>query len=171
MGEGWEGVTLPASSREMKKHSADRGQVPIGRYTAHFVCHEARLTVEIDGVHKTIADALSGITPTRTLPLQGGGFLSGFGPARRRLLMAMLLLAPTGLTCCTAQSSATKLDDRTFKIEGPGVPGGAEAPNRRLAERVCPGGYRVLNSQRFKADAGEFGSSADIHTNWVVRCL
>jgi very-short-patch-repair endonuclease len=26
-----------------------RGQVPIGRLTADFVCHEARLIVEIDG--------------------------------------------------------------------------------------------------------------------------
>jgi hypothetical protein len=71
MGEGWEGVTLPASSREMRKHSADRGEVPIGRSIAHFVCHEARLTVEIDGVHKTIADALSGITPLGPSPIKG----------------------------------------------------------------------------------------------------
>jgi hypothetical protein len=104
-------------------------------------------------------------------PHQGEGFSSGFGPTRRRLLMAILLLAPTGLTCCTAQSSATKLDDRTFKIEGPGVPGGAEAPNRHLAERVCPGGYRVLDSQRFKTSSGDFGDVADIHTNWTIRCL
>ena len=91
---------------------------------------------------------------------------------RRLLLMAILLLTPTGLTCCSPMSSqATKVDDRTFKIEGPGVPGGAEAPNRRLAERVCPGGYRVLDSQRFKTSSGDFADSADIHTNWTIRCL
>ena len=90
---------------------------------------------------------------------------------RRPLLIVILLWASTGLACCTAQSQATKVDDRTFKIEGPGVPGGAEAPNRRLAERVCPGGYRVLDSQRFKISSGGFGSSADIHTNWTIRCL
>jgi hypothetical protein len=105
-------------------------------------------------------------------PAWGGGALSGFGPMRSRLLMVILLLAPAGLTCCGAlQSQATKIDDRTFKIEGPGVPGGAEAPNRRLAERVCPGGYRVLDSQRFKISSGEFADSADIHTNWTIRCL
>jgi very-short-patch-repair endonuclease len=88
-----------------------RRQVPIGRYIADFVCHEARLIVEIDGgqhdrsspreakrsgflqnegyrilrfwnnevlanrdgVHETIADELGRITPTQTLPHQGGG--------------------------------------------------------------------------------------------------
>lgn len=88
-----------------------------------------------------------------------------------RLLIAILLLVPTGLTDCSAQSQATKLDERTFKIEGPGVPGGAEAPNRRLAERVCPGGYRVLDSQRFKESGGDFADSQEIHTNWTIRCL
>jgi hypothetical protein len=85
---------------------------------------------------------------------------------RHLLAAAILLPASAVLACCTAQSQATKLDDRTFKIEGPGVPGGAEAPNRRLAERVCPGGYRVLDSTRFKIDpdTGTF-------TNWVIRCL
>ena len=98
--------------------------------------------------------------------------MSGFGPVRRRLLMAIFLLAPTGLACCAAQQSqATKIDDRTFKIEGPGVPGGAEAPNRRLAERVCPGGYRVLDTQRFKESGGDFADIHDIHTNWTIRCL
>ncbi len=88
-----------------------RRQVPIGRYIADFVCHEAPLIVEIDGgqhdrsspreaersgflqnegysvlrfwnnevlenldgVHQTIADEVGRITPTQTLPLQGGG--------------------------------------------------------------------------------------------------
>jgi len=84
----------------------------------------------------------------------------------RRLLFALLLLPVAGLISCTAQSQATKIDDRTFRIEGPGVPGGAEAPNRRLAERVCPGGYRVLDSTRFKRDPDE-----GTFTNWVIRCL
>jgi very-short-patch-repair endonuclease len=90
-----------------------RRQVPIGRYIADFVCHEARLILEIDGgqhdrsspqeaersrflqnesyrilrfwnnevlanldgIHATIAAELGPITPTQTLPHQGGGFL------------------------------------------------------------------------------------------------
>jgi hypothetical protein len=91
---------------------------------------------------------------------------------RRLLLTASLVLAHVGIAACAAQSSsAMKLDDRTFKIEGPGVPGGAEAPNRRTAERVCPGGYRVLDQQRFKDSNGEFGGDSSIYTNWVIRCL
>jgi hypothetical protein len=86
---------------------------------------------------------------------------------RRILLTATVLLEFAGLASCTAmQSSATKVDDRTYKIEGPGVPGGAEAPNRRTAERICPGGYRVLDSTRFKVDPAE-----GTYTNWVIRCL
>jgi very-short-patch-repair endonuclease len=92
-----------------------RRQVPIGRYIADFVCHEARFIVELDGgqhdrsapreaernaflqnegycvvrfwnnevlanldgVYETIADELGRITPTQTLPHQGGGLLSG----------------------------------------------------------------------------------------------
>ena len=88
----------------------------------------------------------------------------------RRFLIA-LLLVPAGLVSCTAmQSSVTKVDDRTYKIEGPGVPGGAEAPNRRTAERVCPGGYRVLDSTRTKEGCSD-GCNAAISTNWVIRCL
>jgi very-short-patch-repair endonuclease len=88
-----------------------RRQVPIGRFIADFVCHAARLIVEIDGgqhdlsseeeasrtrflesegyrvlrfwnnevldnpegVHSVIAETLHQVTPTQTLPLQGGG--------------------------------------------------------------------------------------------------
>ena len=89
---------------------------------------------------------------------------------RRLLLAAIVLLAPAALACCTANSFATKIDDRTFRIEGPGVPGGVEAPNRRMAERVCPGGYRVLDSTRHK-EGGLDGSDAAISTDWVIRCL
>ncbi len=68
-----------------------------------------------------------------------------------RCLLIPLLLMPAGLTSCGAmQSQATKIDDRTYRIEGPGVPGGAEAPNRRMASRVCPGGYRVLELDAFQ---------------------
>ena len=84
-----------------------------------------------------------------------------------RHFLITLLLTSAGLAACTApQSSATKVDDRTYKIEGPGVPGGAEAPNRRMATRVCPGGYRVLDSTNFKVDPAE-----GTYTNWVIRCL
>jgi len=89
---------------------------------------------------------------------------------RRLLFLGSLGLVLAGLASCSSQSYATKIDDRTYKIEGPEVPGGAEAPNRRLAERVCPGGYRVLDSTRTKEGCAD-GCVAGISTNWVIRCL
>jgi very-short-patch-repair endonuclease len=106
-------------SHQMKGYQFRR-QVPIGRYIADFVCHEARLIVEIDGgqhqrsspreaersgflqnegyrilrfwnnevlanldgVHEIIAGELGGITPTQTLPHQGGGPDNALPPHR-----------------------------------------------------------------------------------------
>jgi hypothetical protein len=89
----------------------------------------------------------------------------------RLLVTATFLLVPAALASCSPlQSSATKIDDRTFRVEGPGVPGGAEAPNRRTAERVCPGGYRVLDSLRSKEGCAD-GCSGAVSTIWTIRCL
>lgn len=88
----------------------------------------------------------------------------------RLVLLATLLLTPAALVSCTPNSFVTKIDDRTYRIEGPGVPGGADSPNRRMAERVCPGGYRVVDSTRHK-EGGLDGSDASISTDWVIRCL
>jgi hypothetical protein len=90
----------------------------------------------------------------------------------RLLLAAIFLSAPIALVCCASaiSASASKIDDRTWRVEGPGVPGGAEAPNRRVAERVCPGGYRVLDSTRHKEGFSD-GGDASITTTWVIRCL
>jgi len=98
-------------SGQIKGHKFRR-QVPIGRYIADFVCHKARLIVEIDGgqhdrsscheverteflqnegyrvlrfwnneilenldgVHRTIADALATSPPPKPSPIKGEGF-------------------------------------------------------------------------------------------------
>ena len=88
----------------------------------------------------------------------------------RLFFFAALLLALPALISCSSQSYATKIDERTYRIEGPAVPGGAEGPNRRLAEKVCPGGYRVIDSTRSKEGCSD-GCVAGISTNWVIRCL
>ena len=100
MGEGWERVKSPAGQTEMKKYPPRgalrqdtteaerriwqvlgarqisghkfRRQVPIGRYIADFVCHEARLTVEIDGGQHDHQRA-GRITPTQPSPIMGEG--------------------------------------------------------------------------------------------------
>ena len=105
MGEGWEGVKVPAHNSAMKKHPVDgagrrarslrqnmteaesrvwqrlrlrqmngykfRRQVPIGRYIVDFVCHEARLIVEIDGGQH---DPLSPRDSERSRFLQNEGY-------------------------------------------------------------------------------------------------
>jgi hypothetical protein len=75
------------------------------------------------------------------------------------------VLAPVILNACS-HSYASRLDDRTFRIEGPEVPGGSDAPNKRLADQLCPHGYRVLDSTRAKADY-----QSQMQTNWTIRCL
>ena len=85
---------------------------------------------------------------------------------RPLLLLSVLLLA-----ACT-EATASRVDDRTFRIEGPGVPGGSEAPNRRLANRVCPKGYRVLDSESHKGGADRATDDHDtIMTVWTIRCI
>jgi hypothetical protein len=76
------------------------------------------------------------------------------------------------VAACSSESSVSKIDSRTFRIESAGIPGGSEAPNRRLAERVCPGGYRVMDKDvhqntpdRARDDVGKTFS------NWTIRCL
>ena len=83
----------------------------------------------------------------------------------RFALAALLILPSAALTACS-QSYASRVDDRTFRIEGPEVPGGSDAPNRRLAEKLCPRGFRVVEQTSGKSQA-----DAQISTNWTIRCL
>src|SRR5713101_6764878 len=90
----------------------------------------------------------------------------GAEPAMPRLAFAALLvLASAALSACT-EAFGSRLDERTFRIEGPEVPGGSDAPNRRLAEKLCPKGYRVLEEGRRKSDP-----TSQIGTTWTIRCL
>jgi len=77
------------------------------------------------------------------------------------------LLAVLALAACT-EASAYRVDYRTFRIEGPGVPGGSDAPDRRIAGRLCPEGYRILDKFENRAYHDEPGS---VSTNWTIRCL
>ena len=79
--------------------------------------------------------------------------------------VAMLVLMPIVLAACS-QSRTSRVDERTFKIEGPPVEGGAEGPNRRDAARLCPQGYRVIEETRRRPDTG-----VGIVTYWTIRCL
>ncbi len=87
----------------------------------------------------------------------------------RRILSP--LIAGLALAGCT-QATVSKLDYRTFQIQDSGVPGGSSAPNRRVAEQICPNGYRVLNQrERRNTSDGYSEDNGQVFTTWTVRCL
>ncbi|MBV9862267.1 MAG: hypothetical protein JO267_08985 [Alphaproteobacteria bacterium] len=83
----------------------------------------------------------------------------------RALVLSLLVLIG-----CT-ESEAMRVDERTFRIDGPGVPGGSEAPNRRLADRLCPKGYRVIDQQSNRGGRDRAIDDYDTTTSWTIRCL
>ena len=84
------------------------------------------------------------------------------GPA-----MLLLLLA---LAACT-EATASKVDERTFKVQGPELGVASDAPNQRLANRLCPKGYRVVDSASHKGGTDRVTDSTDVMTTWTIRCI
>ena len=84
---------------------------------------------------------------------------------RRLFVLALLLLA-----ACT-QSSASRVDARTFRIESPPMADGGNAANRLLAARVCPKGYYVVNSESSRGGPDRAVDAGDPVTVWTVRCI
>jgi len=88
----------------------------------------------------------------------------------------LLLLAM--LAACS-QATASKIDARTFSINGPVVAGGSDGPDQRLADKICPKGYRIVDHNSFVGGAtslSDRGAHADtenqgVSTNWTIRCL
>lgn len=79
-------------------------------------------------------------------------------------LIALLLAA------CT-EATANRLDERTFRIQGPELGVASDAPNQRLANRLCPKGYRVLGSESHKGGTDRATASTDVTTTWTIRCI
>jgi hypothetical protein len=84
-----------------------------------------------------------------------------------RVLAIIVLLA---LAACT-EATASRIDNRTFRIEGPGIPGGSDAPNQRAAARQCPNGYRVLDSIENRNSPDNYRDESGVFTIWTIRCL
>ena len=84
-----------------------------------------------------------------------------------RVLVMIALLA---LAACT-EATASRIDSRTFRIEGPAIPGGSDAPNRRMAAKLCPQGYRVLDSVEQRNTPDTFQDQYGTSTGWTIRCL
>ena len=86
-------------------------------------------------------------------------------------MRAVLLILFLGLAACGPMSYTNRVDERTFRIEDTGVAGGAEGPNRRAAQRLCPSGYRVLDSREHKGGPDRATTETDTITVWTIRCL
>ncbi len=83
----------------------------------------------------------------------------------------LLLLTLLCLAACTG-ATLTKLDYRTYQIESDPVPGGSAQPNRRVAEQVCPGGYRVLDQTLHNGSPDRARDEPlGVTTDWTIRCL
>jgi hypothetical protein len=83
----------------------------------------------------------------------------------------LLLVTTLALAACV-QPSVSKLDYRTYEINSGGIPGGSDAPNRRIAEQICPSGYRVMDEtvHRNTPDRAE-EEIGSVFTTWTIRCL
>ena len=79
--------------------------------------------------------------------------------------LALLLLA------AFTEASVSRVDSRTFAIESGGIPGGSEGPNRPLAERVCAGGYRVVDQTVHRKPLDRASEEPGVFTNWTIGCL
>jgi hypothetical protein len=82
----------------------------------------------------------------------------------------LLLLTLLSLAACV-QPTVSKIDYRTYAIGSGAIPGGSDAPNRRLAEQVCPGGYRVLGQSVRNASPDRARDEIGVTTDWTIRCL
>jgi len=80
------------------------------------------------------------------------------------------ILAILALAGCT-EAAATRIDARTFRIDGPGLPAESTTPNRRIAERLCPSGYRVLDHIVRRNTPDGIRDEPGMFTDWTIRCL
>ena len=81
-----------------------------------------------------------------------------------------LLVLLLSVSACV-QPSVNKLDYRTYQIDSGGIPGGSDAPNRRLAEHVCPNGYRVTSASIHRNTPDRYEEEPGVFTSWTIRCL
>jgi hypothetical protein len=82
-----------------------------------------------------------------------------------------LIAVVATLAGCT-QTTVSKLDYRTYKVQDSGIPGGSTAPDRRTAAQLCPDGYRVLNQrERRNTRDGHSEDNGQVFTEWTIRCL
>jgi predicted secreted protein len=85
-------------------------------------------------------------------------------------MRSVLLLVLVLLAACT-ESTASRVDDRTFRIQGPEMGMISDVPNQRVAARVCPKGYRVIDSTTHRGGVDRATDNTDPMTIWTIRCI
>jgi len=85
----------------------------------------------------------------------------------RAVVTLVLMLAVGGCT----QATASRVDERTFNIDGPSMGIASDGPNRRLAERLCPKGFRILESRTQAGGPDRATDNTDRMTMWTIRCI
>lgn len=75
------------------------------------------------------------------------------------------------LSGCGGDLAAVQVADRTYRIEGPGLPSTSTAPNKKLAQRVCPLGYRVLDQTVRRNSPDGIREEVGMFTTWTIRCI
>jgi hypothetical protein len=82
-------------------------------------------------------------------------------------LLCVVILLPG----CT-KATASRVDANTYRIHGPGIPGGSDAPNLNLAKEICPNGFRLLKSATLhNTPNGSEDTFGKDYTNWTIRCI
>ena len=87
-----------------------------------------------------------------------------------RYLLPLIALGLIG--CAQGQSSFSQIAERTYRIESPPIAGGADGPNIRVAQQLCPHGYRKLDVDSHKGgpDRADWYEQ-NITTVWTIKCL
>ncbi|GEM_PF-1083564 len=88
----------------------------------------------------------------------------------RLFLISSVVLVGLMLAGCS-EAISSRIDSRTFAIEGPSLPSESDGPNRRAALRMCPKGYRVLDEVTRRNTRDGYNNESGTFTNWKIRCL
>ncbi len=88
----------------------------------------------------------------------------------KSMRLFLLLLSLLALAGCT-EATASRVDARTFRIEGPGLPAELSVPDQRVAARLCPKGYRLLDQLVLRNTPDGIRDEPGMFTNWTIRCL
>jgi hypothetical protein len=86
-------------------------------------------------------------------------------------MRALAIVTVLFLVAACTEATATRVDERTFKINGPSMGLASDVPNQRMATRLCPKGYRVLDSRTQAGGPDRATDSTDRITIWTIRCI